>query len=47
MGNFGSNLTPLSNKMKLSLKNWRSQLKIIVIGEMSMVSHVLCSFKFE
>ena len=41
VGHFGSNLQPLSNKMKSSLRIRLSELKIIIIDEMSMVSSIL------
>ena len=41
VGHFGSNLPPLSNKMKSSLRNRLSELKIIIIDEISVVSNNL------
>ena len=41
VGHFGTNLLPLSDKMKSSLRNRLSELKIIIIDEMSMVSNNL------
>ena len=38
VGHFGSNLPPLSDKIKSSLRNRLSELKIIIIDEISMVS---------
>ena len=37
VGHFGSNLQPRSGKMKLSLRNRLSELKFIIIGEISMI----------
>ena len=41
VGRFGSNLLPRSDKMKSSLKNRLSELKIIIIDEISMISNNL------
>ena len=41
VGHFGSNLPPLSDKMKSSLRNRLSELKIIIIDEISMLSNNL------
>ena len=41
VGHFASNLPPLSYKIKSSLRRRLSALKIIIIGEMSMVSNNL------
>ena len=38
VGHFGSNLPPLSDKLKSSLRNRLSELKMIIIDEISMVS---------
>ena len=37
VGNFSSNLTPLSDKIKSSFRNRLSELKIIIIDEIYMV----------
>ena len=41
VGHFCSNLPPLSDKMKSSLRNRLSELKIIIIDEISMLSNNL------
>ena len=38
VGHFGSNLPPLSDKIKSNLRNRLSELKIVIIDEMLMVS---------
>ena len=41
VGSFGKNLSPLSDKMKSSLRNKLADLKVIIIDEISMVSNDL------
>ena len=41
VGHFGTKLPPLYDKMKCSLKNHLSDLKVIIIDEISMVSNEL------
>ena len=41
IGSFGKNLPPLSDKMKSSLRNKLSDLKVIIVYEISMVSNDL------
>ena len=41
MGSFGKNVPPMGDKMKSSLRNKLSDLKVIIVDEMSMVSNDL------
>lgn len=41
VGNFGKDLSQLSDKIKSSLRNRLCEVKMIIIGEISMVSNVL------
>ena len=41
VGHFGTKLPPLHDKMKCSLRNHLSDLKVIIIDEISMVSNEL------
>ena len=41
VGQFGKKLLPLNNKMKSSFRNRLSDLKVIIINEISMVSNDL------
>ena len=39
VGHFGTKLPPLHDKMKCSLRNHLSDLKVIIIDDISMVSN--------
>lgn len=50
IGYFGKNLPLLTDKMKSSLINRQSDLKVIIIDKISMVSNdpvILCPFKVK
>ena len=45
VGHFGTKLPPSHDKMKCSLRNHLSDLKVIIIDEISMVSNELLLFQ--